>query len=53
MMWLFYCFIKDFGNISNFDSVHEVYILIHIYLIKHLIHLDFLKVVVNDIIDLC
>ena len=39
MVWHFYCFMKDFGNIYHFDSAHEVQI-------------DVLKVVVNDIIDL-
>ena len=43
MIWLFYCFMKEFGNISHFDTNLSD---------KHLMRLSFLKVVVNDIIDL-
>ena len=52
MVWRFYCFMKDceyfpfwfFAWSLDFDTnVSD----------KHLMHLDFLKVVVYDIIDLC
>ena len=40
---------KDFGgNISNFDLDFDTSLSD-----KHLMHLDFLKVVTNDLIDFC